>query len=87
MNISFDWLKQYVDIEGMTPQERDDLLTFSGLELVLLTIDAHTHRPGLKELCRLYEVLADYYYDKNNYQTDPNALQRYFDVFYSDKTK
>lgn len=33
MNISFDWLKQYVDIEGMTPQELDDLLTFSGLEV------------------------------------------------------
>lgn len=33
MNISFDWLKQYVDIEDMTPQELDDLLTFSGLEV------------------------------------------------------
>ena len=33
MNISFDWLKEYVDIEGMTPQELDDLLTFSGLEV------------------------------------------------------
>ena len=33
MNISFDWLKQYVDIEGVTPQELDDLLTFSGLEV------------------------------------------------------
>jgi len=27
------------------------------------------------------------YYDNNNYQTDPNALQRYFDVFYFDKNK
>jgi phenylalanyl-tRNA synthetase beta chain len=33
MNISFDWLKQYVDLEGVTPQELDDLLTFSGLEV------------------------------------------------------
>ena len=33
MNISFDWLKEYVDIEDMTPQELDDLLTFSGLEV------------------------------------------------------
>ena len=41
----------------------------------------------LKELCRLYEVMADYYYCDNIYQTDPNALQRYYDVFYSDKTK
>lgn len=33
MNISFDWLKEYVYIEDMTPQELDDLLTFSGLEV------------------------------------------------------
>lgn len=33
MNISFDWLKQYVDLGGMTPEELDDLLTFSGLEV------------------------------------------------------
>lgn len=33
MNISFDWLKEYVDIEDMTPQKLDDLLTFSGLEV------------------------------------------------------
>ena len=57
------------------------------LELVSLTIDAHKNRAGLGELCRLYEVMADYYYGDTIYQTDPDALQRYFDVFYSDKTK
>ena len=33
MNISFDWLKEYVDLGEMTPEELDDLLTFSGLEV------------------------------------------------------
>ena len=33
MNISFDWLKQYVELGDMTPKELDDLLTFSGLEI------------------------------------------------------
>ncbi len=33
MKISFDWLKQYVALGGMTPNELDDLLTFSGLEV------------------------------------------------------
>ena len=55
------------------------------LELVSLTIDANKDRAGLRELCRLYEVMADYYYDKNVYQTDPHQLQRYFDKFYMDK--
>lgn len=57
------------------------------LELVSLTIDAHKNRAGLGELCRLYEVMADFYYGDNIYQTDANSLQRYFDVFYSDKKK
>ena len=33
MNISFDWLNEYVDLGDMTPEELDDLLTFSGLEV------------------------------------------------------
>ena len=57
------------------------------LELVSLTIDAHKNRAGLGELCRLYEVMADFYYGDNIYQTEANSVQRYFDVFYSDKKK
>lgn len=55
------------------------------LELMSLTIDANTSRPGLKELCRLYEVMADYYYGDNVYQTDPQKLQHDFDIFYYEK--
>ena len=33
MKISFDWLKQYVDLDEMTPNQLDELLTFSGLEI------------------------------------------------------
>ncbi|MBR1785129.1 MAG: phenylalanine--tRNA ligase subunit beta [Bacteroidales bacterium] len=33
MNISFDWLKEYVELGDMTPAQLDDLLTFSGLEV------------------------------------------------------
>ncbi|MBQ6046882.1 MAG: phenylalanine--tRNA ligase subunit beta [Bacteroidales bacterium] len=33
MKISFKWLKEYVDLGDMTPQQLDDLLTFSGLEV------------------------------------------------------
>ena len=33
MNISFSWLKEYVELGDMTPEQLDDLLTFSGLEI------------------------------------------------------
>ena len=33
MKISFSWLKDYVDYGQITPNELDDLLTFSGLEV------------------------------------------------------
>ncbi len=55
------------------------------LELLSLTIDAQRGRHDLGEFCRLYEVLADFYYGENSYQTDPAKLQRSFDIFYSAK--
>ena len=56
------------------------------LELVSLTIDAQRGKHDLCEFCRLYEVLADFYYGDNYYQTDPAKLQRSFDIFYYAKT-
>lgn len=55
------------------------------LELLTLTIDAQRGKHDLGEFCRLYEVLADYYYGDNEYQTDPVKLQRSFDIFYVDQ--
>lgn len=52
------------------------------LELVSLTIDAQRGKHDLGEFCRLYETMADYYYGDNEYQTNPDKLQRYFDSFY-----
>ena len=52
------------------------------LELLSLTIDAQRGKHDLGEFCRLYEVMADYYYGNNFFQTDPSKLQRGFDMFY-----
>ncbi|MBR3413268.1 MAG: hypothetical protein IKG81_11335 [Bacteroidales bacterium] len=52
------------------------------LELLSLTINAQRGKHDLGEFTRLYEVLADLYYDNNDYQTSPDSLQRYFDAFY-----
>ncbi len=55
------------------------------LELLSLTIDAQRGKHELGEFCRLYEVMADYYYGDNVYHTDPAKLQRSFDIFYHAK--
>ncbi len=55
------------------------------LELLSLTIDAQRGKYELGEFCRLYEVMADYYYGDNVYHTDPAKLQRSFDIFYHAK--
>ena len=55
------------------------------LELLSLTIDAQRGKHDLGEFCRLYEVLADFYYGNNIYKTDPVKLQREFDIFYNAK--
>lgn len=46
--------------------------------MLLFLIGKH----DLGEFCRLYEVLADCFYGDIFYQTDPNKLQRSFDIFY-----
>ncbi len=51
------------------------------LELLWLTIDDPRNRGRLKELCRLYECLADYLYCDNEYSTDPESLEKYFLAF------
>jgi hypothetical protein len=53
------------------------------LELLWLTIDdPRNHTRGrLRELCRLYENLADFLYGDNEYHTDPEKLISYFLAF------
>lgn len=51
------------------------------LELLSLTIDDPRNRDRLRELCRLYECLADYLYCDNEYSTDPEKLKKYFTAF------
>jgi hypothetical protein len=51
-----------------------------GLELLDLTIeDPKNHaRPRLKELCRLREILADYFYFDNSYKSTDQQWNSYF---------
>ncbi len=53
------------------------------LELLWLTIDdPRNHTRGrLRELCRLYENLADFLYGDNEHHTDPEKLINYFLAF------
>lgn len=62
-------------------QERYQHAADRALELLSLTIDAQRGKHDLGEFTRLYEVMADLYYGNNEYQTDPNWLQRYCDCF------
>ncbi len=52
----------------------------SALELIDLTIrDPKNHRKGsLTELCRLREVLADYFVGDNQYHSADKSLNKYF---------
>lgn len=52
-----------------------------GLELLDLTIADPKNRGRLKELTRLREVLADYFFGSNEYGSSPDAWHRYFHAF------
>jgi hypothetical protein len=51
------------------------------LELLDLTIADPKHRYRLKEICRLREVLCDFFIGENEYQSTGESLDRYFLAF------
>jgi hypothetical protein len=51
------------------------------LELLDLTINASIHKPGLKELTRLRETLADYFVFDNSYSSTEQSWHNYFYAF------
>ncbi len=55
---------------------------FRGLEYLDLTIsDPKNLGPKLKELCRVREVLVDWYYGSEIYAATDDELTRYFEPF------
>jgi hypothetical protein len=51
------------------------------LELLDLTLMDTRHRGRLREIARVREVLADYFYADNCYGSSPANLRSYFDAF------
>ena len=51
------------------------------LELLSLTISDQRNKKRLRELTRLYEVLADYFAFDNEYQSTDQSWQNYFFSF------
>ena len=49
-----------------------------GLELLDLTIEDVKNRKHLKEICRLRETLADYFYFDNIYNSTDESWNKYF---------
>lgn len=52
-----------------------------GLELLELTKSDARNINRLKELCRLYEVLVDYFYFSNQYSSSDELWHKYFYAF------
>ena len=48
------------------------------LELMFLTIDDSKNKDRLKELCRVYEVLVDYFFGENLYGSSDQLWRNYF---------
>ena len=51
------------------------------LELLFLTIADRRNKKRLKELTRLYEVLVDYFFGRNQYSSSDELWQKYFYAF------
>jgi hypothetical protein len=54
---------------------------YRGLELLDSTIEDKKNKKSLKELCRLREIIADYFCFGNSYGSTGQNLNNYFYVF------
>jgi len=54
---------------------------YRGLELLDLTIEDKKNKSKLKELCRLREIVADYFCFDNIYKSTDAGLNNYFYLF------
>ena len=54
---------------------------FRAVELLDLTIEDKKNNKKLKELCRLREIIADYFCFDNIYKTTNESLNNYFYAF------
>jgi len=51
------------------------------LELLLFTINDPKNKDRLKEIVRVYEVLADYFFGENNFSSTDALWRKYFYSF------
>ncbi|HOV22533.1 MAG TPA: hypothetical protein PLW95_07675 [bacterium] len=52
-----------------------------GIELIDLTISDPKNRKRLKEICRLRELVCDYFFFDNEYRSDEKQWENYFCPF------
>ena len=74
INRALNWQKK-----GNT--EHADKAVIRGLELIDLTLDSGKSFSQLKELCRLREVIVDYFYGSNQFSSSEVLWRNYFDHF------
>jgi hypothetical protein len=61
---------------GHADRERSALARF--LDLIDLTIADPRLRGRRREICRVREIVCDYFVGENNYRSTPESLDRYF---------
>ena len=61
--------------------ERSQNAFFRALELLDFTINDKQNKNRLKELCRVREVLVDYFFADNQYNSTDLSWQKYFRTF------
>ncbi|MBS4016416.1 MAG: hypothetical protein KGZ86_08300 [Candidatus Latescibacteria bacterium] len=71
---------------AMSWQVKGDTMTSQramerGLELFDLTIADKRWRHRLKEISRMREVVCDFFYGNNQYQSTPESIDKYFLIF------
>ncbi len=75
-------IERTLDFKKQNDKERSLQAFYRGLELLAYTIDDPKNKKRLKELCRLYEALGEYFLGDNLYELTESWIRRYFQYFF-----
>ncbi len=75
-------IERALDFKKQNDEERSLQALYRGFELLAYTIDDPKNKNRLKELCRLYEAVGEYFLGDNLFELTESWIRKYFQYFF-----
>ncbi len=74
-------IQRAIKYKNLNDKEKTQGFVFHALKLLEMTINDKKNKNSLKEILRLKELIADYFFGNNVYKQNDEQLIKYFQIF------